>query len=445
MKDLTSGSIYKSFFVFALPMVLSGVLSQLYATIDTVIAGRLIGEGALGALGATAPLDTFINSIFWGFSSGIGIYTANLFGAKKYYRLKNAVVSNLWIMSAVIVLLCLFLVAVKDYIFVLLRIDSSILADADTYFTVCTLGKVFTMLSTAFVHILNGMGDGVYPFKMSLISSALNVFGNIFSVAVLKMGILGIALSTVISAAIVDLCYFAKLKSCFKLLKADRHKTVLSKKIIKETFSYSLPVTVQQSIMYFSSLALSPTVNGIGDSASACYTVALRFYDFNAALYQNSAKTIGSHTAQCYGAGNYKRIRKGFKVGILQNLLFSAPFFLLCVLLPDRLCGLFFTDGASPTAVKYSEDFLKYFLCFAVFNLLGNACHHFFRGIKQMRALLVSTLCGSLTRIAVSILLAPKYGIYGIFIGWAMSWLADALSGMLLYRFGKWRSVLCKK
>lgn len=375
----------------------------------------------------------------------MGIYVANLFGAKKYYRMKNVIVNNLWIMSFVMVLLGILLVMLKDYIFVLLRIDSAILADADTYFTVCTLGKVFTMLSTAFIQTLNGMGDGVYPFKISVISSVLNIVGNIFSVVVLNLGILGIALSTVLSAAVVDLCFFIKLKDCFKQLKADRHKTILSRRIINETFSYSLPVTVQQSVMYFSSLLLSPIVNGIGDSASACYTVTLRVYDFNASIYQNSAKTIGSHTAQCFGAGNFKRIRKGFKVGILQNILFSAPLMILCALIPNKICGLFFTDNASAEAVKYSEIFLRYFLCFAVLNLLGNACHNFFRGIKQMKPLLICTLFGSATRIVVSMLLAPEFGIYGIFIGWAMSWLADAASGMLLYRFGKWRNALSEK
>ena len=84
MKDLTSGNIYKNFFVFALPMVLAGVLSQMYHTIDTIIAGKLIGDSALAAIGATSPFVSFTNSFFWGYSCGVGIYVANLFGAKKY-------------------------------------------------------------------------------------------------------------------------------------------------------------------------------------------------------------------------------------------------------------------------------------------------------------------------------------------------------------------------
>ena len=55
MKDLTSGNVYKTFFLFGFPMVLSGLLSQMYGIIDTSIAGKLIGETGLAATGVTSP------------------------------------------------------------------------------------------------------------------------------------------------------------------------------------------------------------------------------------------------------------------------------------------------------------------------------------------------------------------------------------------------------
>ena len=52
MKDLTKGNIYKTFFFFGLPLVLSGLLTQTYSVIDTAIAGHFLGEKALAAMGA---------------------------------------------------------------------------------------------------------------------------------------------------------------------------------------------------------------------------------------------------------------------------------------------------------------------------------------------------------------------------------------------------------
>ena len=70
MKDLTQGNIFKTFFLFGLPLVLSGLLSQTYNVVDTAIAGRFLGEQGLAAIGATSPLITFLSSVFWGFGAG---------------------------------------------------------------------------------------------------------------------------------------------------------------------------------------------------------------------------------------------------------------------------------------------------------------------------------------------------------------------------------------
>lgn len=442
MKDLTSGNIYKNFFLFAIPIVLSGILSQMYQTINTIIAGRLIGETALSAIGATAPLGTFINSIFWGFATGIGIYTSSLFGAKKYFRLKNVIANNFFALSAVIFAVSLILIIFKDYVYSFLNVNKDILRQADIYFSVCTLGKVFIIIPTAFLYVMTGMGDSAYPFKMSILSAVLNILGNIFCVTVLKIGILGIALSTVIASIAVDVFYYIKLREYFVELKVHKHKAILSGKIIVETFQYSIPTMLQQSVMSFSSMILSPIVNGISSAATASYTVVQRVADINQSIYQNSARTIGSYIAQCYGAKKYGKIKKGFYVGLMQNILFLLPILLVCIFFSSFVCNMFFSEDVSYEAVNYSVNFLKYFLPFIIFNVINNACHHFFRGIKRMKALLMGTLCGCIARIIFSLILAPRFGIYGIYAGWAISWFADAAYGVIYFYFGRWKKDL---
>ena len=442
MKDLTSGNIYKNFFVFALPMVLAGVLSQMYHTIDTIIAGKLIGDSALAAIGATSPFVSFTNSFFWGYSCGVGIYVANLFGAKKYFRVKNVAINNLWFISFVIILVSILSVAFKDALYSFLQIDSKVLKEADIYFTICALGNVFILMQNTFLHIMNGLGDGSYPLKMSVLCAVLNIAGNIFTVSVLDMGVAGLAVSTVFSSFAVSVFYFIKLRKCFRQLRCSNHKVMLSRRVIKETFHFSLPTMVQQSIMYFSSMILSPIVNGIGSDATSSYTVILRVYDINASIYQNAAKSIGSHTAQCYGAKKYKRLKKGFFVGVLQNILFTLPVLLVCVCFPQQICGIFFGEDASKTAIEYSVAFLKYFMPFLILNVLANAYHNFFRAMDRMKALLIATLAGTVARIIFSIIFERFFGYYGIFIGWAMFWLADAVFGFAFYHFGKRRKEL---
>ena len=99
MKDLTQGNIYKTYLLFASPLVLAGLFTQAYGIIDTVIAGRFLGDAGLSAIGATSELVTLASSAFWGICAGLGMLTASLFGAGQYEKLKNTLYSTFFVFS----------------------------------------------------------------------------------------------------------------------------------------------------------------------------------------------------------------------------------------------------------------------------------------------------------------------------------------------------------
>lgn len=442
MKDLTKGNIYKTFILFAIPMVLSGVLSQGYSTINTIIAGKLIGSDALAAIGAVSPFETFLNSIFWGYGGGVGIYVANLFGSGDYYRMKQVIMNNMLMLSALILMASALIIIFRWPVYDFLQIDPAILEDANRYMVISMAGKVTVLFNVNCVFLINAMGDGGFPFYMSLISAIVNIAGNIFVVTVLEMGVEGMALSTVFSALIVSTCYCLKLRRCFRQLDVHKQKSCLDLSVLKETFHYSFGTMLQQSVMYFSSLVLSPLVNGIGSAASASYTVTLRIYELNANIYQNSSKTVGNYIAQCYGAKKYENFRKGIRVGFLQSILFVMPTLLVCIFLAGPVSKLFYEADASGVAVEYTIIYLRYYLPFLILNVVANLFHNFFRGIARMKSLLIATVVGSLARILISMILIGPLGIHGIYVGWVMAWLFDAVAGVLMYLKGKWRREL---
>ena len=445
MKDLTTGNIYKNFIIFAIPMVLAGFLSQGYSIINTIVAGKLIGESGLGAIGAVSPLDTFINSIFWGYGNGLGIYCANLFGAKDYRKLKSVIYSNLVSLTVIIAIMGLIILIFKNSVYSFLQIDQSIIPDVDRYFIVSILGKAIVLFSVNCVFVVNALGVSSFPLYMSFISSIANIIISIFSVSVLGAGVEGLAWATVISATIVSVLYIIKFRAYFEKMNVSDMPLSVSAESLIETVKIAVPTTIQQSVMYFSTMILSPFVNGMGGAASASYTVTNRIYEVNASIYQNSAKTVGSYTAQCYGAGKYHKIKSGLKVGFIQNLLFVLPVLLICILMPEKVCSLFYDEGASPVATEYTVLFLKFYLPFILINVVANLFHHFFRGIRKLKALVTATVVGSVARIILTVLLVDSIGIHGIYVGWVMSWLADGIVGVEVYFRGKWKEELQTK
>jgi len=439
MKDLTQGNIYKNFILFAIPLVFAGILSQGYHIIDTVIAGKYLGDSGLAATGATAEFITFASSILWGYSGGLGIYTARLFGAKDYKTLKTAIYNNLIFVILIATVIGMISIVFGDVILDLLKVDSAVHENTKVYMTVYFVGFAFILLNTTFVHILNSLGISAYTFTMSLVSAVMNIAGNIFTVTVLDMGVAGIALSSVISAAVVDMLYMIKLKKSFKEMSVNKYRVKYGFLTLKNSFVYSVTVMIQQTVMYTSSLLISPIVNGIGMAATASFTVINRVYNINAGIYQNSAKTVGNYIAQSVGAKKPENIKKGVRVGALQGFILMMPVILACIIFAKPVSSVFFPSGFEGDALTYSVDFIKICLPFLFFNMLNNLFHHFFRGTGCMRLLLLSTFIGSASRLIFTVILANKYGMNGFFAGWILSWITEALFSLIVYKSGVWK------
>ncbi len=439
MKDLTKGNIIKNFFIFALPLVFSGLFSQLYGTVDTIIAGKFIGSASLASIGATAPFLTFVHSFFWGFDAGFGICMAQNFGAKNYKKIKETIITmfSSYFVFATVIGLIFFVLRVP--LLNLLKVDPKIMKETVKYFSVILLGLGFIQMQNLFLQTLNAFGESNFPFVMSLVSSALNVSGNIFSVVVLKIGVLGIALSSVFSAMVVDVLYFLKLRSCLYKMGVGDYKAKYNFAIIGQTKSFWLPTSFQQGVMYISTLLLSPMLNGLGADASASYTVSYRIYNIVTCVFFGASKSISTYVAQAIGGKKLDTIKKGFRVGILQCICFLIPILTVCIAAPNLVCGFFFESGYSGKGIEYSINFLKFFMPFVIFNLINNAFHAFYRGTKEMNHLVACTFFGSFMQLAVGFFLTKYFGMYGFYAGWAISWIADAALGFALYLTKGWR------
>lgn len=434
MKDLTQGNIYKTYLLFAIPLMLAGLLSQAYSIVDTMIAGRFLGEAGLGAIGATADLINLASSAFWGINAGLGMFFAMLFGGKQFARLKGSIIS-----TAIVVFLCMFTICVllilfRNPIFNFLEVAPSLRPEAEKYFIVYILGLCLIVFNDFGLCALNALGMSGYPFKMSLLSMALNIGGNILAVTVLDMGVLGIALASVFAAVIVDVCYVFKLVSVFREVREESQGAKISFIHVKDSFAYSLPAGAQQMVLYIASFFILPIINGTGAAATAAYVVIMRIYSVVASVYQNSSKTVSNYVAQSIGAGKRHLLPRGLRVGFLQSLLFATPFVLFFAIAPRFFGGIFFPTGFSGEALDIAVTFARVCLPFILFNVVNNLFHCFFRGMAAGGLLLLSTAVGTVSRLSITYLFASR-GMTAVFIGWIGSWIIEAAFCVLLYRF----------
>ena len=439
MKDLTQGNIYKNFFLFGMPAVLAGLLSQSHAIINTAMAGQYLGEAGLAASGAIEPLSTVVSSFFWGYGTGFSIYIARLFALKEYSRIKSAVYSTFTLMLVLSILIGGALLLFQKPIFTLLKVPAEVAEESFKAYIVHQIGLFFLVTNATWVAVLNSFGIGSFPLVTSIVSAVVNIALNVCCLTVWHTGVWGLTLSSVISCAAVFLCYFLKFQSCMKELGVQKEKAKLSLSLVRNSLPYALPTCFQQAAMYFCGLLIAPLCNGLGKEALASRTVANQLYSLCSTVYQNSTKACTNYIAQSSGKGAYNNISKGLRVGFLQSAAIVTPFVLACAIFYKPVCSLFLNANSSSITREFSYEFARFWLPLVYFNVVNNLFHGLFRATKATVHLFSSTMFGSLIRALFTFLFIPLMEMRGFFFGWVLSWVAECIIVLILYFVGKWK------
>lgn len=91
VKDLTQGKPLKVLLIFCIPLLISSIFQQLYNMVDSIIAGKVLGEAALAAVGASYPITMIFTAIALGCNLGCSVIISKLFGERNYTDMKSGV------------------------------------------------------------------------------------------------------------------------------------------------------------------------------------------------------------------------------------------------------------------------------------------------------------------------------------------------------------------
>ena len=208
MKKLYEGSISKNFFLFALPLIITTLFSQAYNIVNTIIAGALLGDSSISAIGSTAPFISFISSLFWGYGTGVAIYVAVLFGQNNYDKMVNVIKVNLLLSTAGALLISVLCLVFHNTIFDFLNIEASLRKETFLYFSIYTSGLFIFNLSWCCLYITHSLGLTVLPLIASVMTNVINIAGSYILIKFFNFGVAGIAISTVFSALCTTVFYF---------------------------------------------------------------------------------------------------------------------------------------------------------------------------------------------------------------------------------------------
>jgi len=433
----------KNFALFSIPAILTSFLGMAYSTIDSIIAGRFLGETAFAAISATASLHQLIYMLFVGYTLGASVYTARLFGEKNHEKLRNNILSNFSLCFAVPMLFTLVAILFCDPMLDFLNVSGSYRHEAKIYFIVLMAFFPIQITTQLGGVILGSMGNSSFGLYLRLISAAINIGGNLLAVTVLDWGIGGVAFFTGLSELVTTLFYLWRLKIFFKKVLPKSCKTGISFREIRDSFSYTSVSVLQQGSLFVVDFVASPTVNALGGIALAASSIFGNLTGWVTNVYSCAGKTVSNYSAQCMGVDKSPSektvmLRRAIWVGLGQSLLFGGIIMIPIMILPEFFASFFLSDAQNaesiPLAVSLVRTLLPLYVTYAVSTLL----HSFLRGVKALWILYAVSIFATVVQLILVFPLTAKYGIYGKILSRLFSWLAEDIVMIAIYLTGKW-------
>ena len=222
--DLTVGKVSRVFLGFFFPMLFTNLLQQLYTFADAAIVGKGLGDNAFAAVGNMSALTLLIIGFAQGITNGFSVIVAQHFGSRDMHALRKSVAEAIklsFVLSFILTAISLFFLKI---VLNIMRTDTVILKESLVYGYIIFGGLIVTMAYNLCSCILRALGDSKTPFLAIMISSILNILLDCLCIFVLKMGVGGAAIATVLAQPISVIICVYRLRNCEgKIIVSFRH------------------------------------------------------------------------------------------------------------------------------------------------------------------------------------------------------------------------------
>ncbi len=438
---LTEGPIFGRMTLFALPIMLTGILQILYTMADNIIVGQFSGDtNALGAVGSTSTLNSLILTLLLGISIGTSVVVAQAYGAKNEKVVSRAVHTAL---SFSLIGGIVFMIAgllVSRPALVLMGTRPVLLDGAVLYFRIICIGIPASAVYNFAAGILRSIGDSKTPLIILASTGLVNVVLNLFFVCVCGMSVEGVAIATVVSqylsATVAVFVLWRKRSECYGF---SFKKICIDTRQLGRILRLGIPSGLQSAMFSISNMLIVSGINTLGDHAIKANTIAGNIDAITYLACNAFSAAVMTFTGQNYGAGKMDRVKKTVIYGLIQVTVFGIAFGQILLLFADQLSSLYIA-GDDP----YRAEILA--LTDGVLILLLNI--YFVCGLMDVMAGVLKGLGYSLAPMIISIVcicgirILWRYvafpieafnSIEGIYLSYPISWSVAFICYLTLY------------
>lgn len=437
---LTKGSVGKGILLFALPLLGSSLIQQLYSTVDLIFVGQLLGTKASAAIGASGLIVTCMIGFFNGMAVGTNVFAARHYGARRFEQLKKLIQTIFWTGIIGGFLLTVIGLVLSPVFLTWMGTPESIFPLAVRYLRIYMASMISVVSYNLLSGVLRALGDSRTPMLYQFFGGIINVFADFIFLYVFHMGVEGTAFATLFSqtfAAIGVMIHLYRLKEPYAL---RIRFSDCSLKEFTDILKVGVPAGVQSIIITLSNIIIQSQINTLGVTSVASFTVYFRveliIYLPIVALGQAVVSFIG----QNYGAGNWERIKKGNRLCIFGGSLITFAACILLIIAMPVILNVFTKDAAvAAQTLEIVKVTFPFYFFYTVLECFSSNLRGFGKAFLPMIVTVIS-FCG-FRIVALFALMAKNPSPDKVALSYPISWgIAAAAMAMLYVRNNRNRS-----
>ena len=436
--DMIVGNPASHIIKFTLPLLLGNLFQQLYNMVDSIVVGNFVGANALASVGACGSMNFLFFSLSSGLAIGIGIIVAQFFGAGDERNVRSTIANSIYVLAGASILVSVMGILFCPAILRLLQTPDTIIGGSIIYMRTTCAGTIFVAAYNGVAAMLRALGDSKTPLYFLIVSSIINVVLDLAFVLGLDMGVMGVALATIIAQAVSAITCIIYAYKKIEYFRLTREQMQVNVQIILKSVNTGVPIALQNSMIAVSCMVLQGVVNTFGETIMASYTIIGRIEQIVQQPFSSLGAALTTYSGQNIGAGKADRVKKGFRQATIMVLIFSICLIPIAYLFGEQIVSIFVKDSE---VIRIGAKALRInSLCYfglgmiyvprAVLNGCGDTGFAMINGFAEVVCRVLYSQV--LTRI-------PVLGYWGIWITTGATWATTAVVCVIRYLQGKWR------
>ena len=420
--DMCNGTLMDKLIVFAVPLMISGVLQLMFNAVDIIVVGQYSGSQSLAAVGSTTALINIFTNLFIGISMGVNVLAARFYAAGQDQQMSETVHTAILVALISGVIMTFVGVGMARWALEVMATPDDVIDLSTLYMRIYFLGMPIFMLYNYGAAILRAVGDTRRPLLFLIVAGITNAMLNVILVVKFHMAVEGVAIATVVSQLISCILVLRCLYQSESSYQLRFSKLRVNVSYLSQIFQVGIPAGIQSVVINFSNAMLQSSVNSFGSTAMAGYTAANNLLGFLYASVNSVTQACMSFTSQNYGVGKFKR---------MDRVLIDCA--LISVVFAGTLGTIFYVFGSEILQIYTKEqDVIKagmeiisittipYFLC-GIMDLFPGAM----RGMGRSGVPMILSIIGTVgTRIVWIYGIFPLHrSLFVLFISYPGSWL----------------------